>query len=220
MSYFGRWTQAVFSRIDHLVAQVENHESLAASSLRDVQSSLAQARVRLARVTRDGQRLEQRHRASSADARKWKERALATPEKEHQRALECLKRSQALESQTADLEARLAEHRLAEKQLQGDVARVEERFRELKEKLNLMRTRQSRAEALQASRAADDCGNQRLDQVFERWEERITTLELDDDLPAGSTDSFEMEFVEQEERQALEAELVALRQKQAAEAGS
>jgi len=211
MSYFGRWTQAVVSRIDHLVTQVENHESLAESTLRDVQRSLARARVRLNKVLRDGRRLEEQRRSAKLDAQKWQDRALATPEEQKPRALECLRRSQILERQAADLEVRVGEHRVAEKQLQRDVERVETRFRELKEKRNLLRTRQSRAEALSASRAADQCGGLHLDQVFERWEERITTIELDDDEPTSATDSFEMDFLEQEELGDLEAQLEALR---------
>ena len=215
MNCLGRWTHAVVARIDHLVAQVENHESLAESALRDVQRSLARARVRLERVRRDGHRLEQQLRSARSASCQWRRRA--KKDENERRALECLRRSKELAHRAGELERRLAEHRSAEKQLLSDVTRVQERLRELKEKRNLLRTRQSRAEAMSAARTADDCGRVHLDDVFERWEERITTIELDDEPDPGTQlDSFEMEYVESEEDDALRLELDALRREREA----
>ncbi|MEM6703246.1 MAG: PspA/IM30 family protein [Acidobacteriota bacterium] len=221
MNRFGRWTQTVVARIDHMVTQVENHESLAESALRDVQQSYARARVRLERVRRDGKLLVRQLEEARGDAERWRERALATAEASESSALECLKRSKQSASRVGELELRLSEHRAAESQLAADVDRVGQRLRELREKRNLLRTRQSRAEAVSAAKAADPTSHGRLDGVFERWEERIATIELDDDLHCeDSVDSFELEFEERELEEDLRGELeqlLAERNRQAAE---
>ena len=211
MNRIGRWTQTVVARIDHMVAQVENHESLADSALKDVQQAFARAKVRLERVRRDGHRLDQRLKSARSDEARWRQRALATAESSEESALECLRRSKENARNVEDLEQRLGEHRAAENRLQCDVGRVEARLSELREKRNVLRTRQSRAEAMSAAKLADSSSDGQLEDVFERWEERITTIELDDDTPCGSAvDSFELQFRESEQTDDLKAELAVL----------
>lgn len=211
MNCFARWSQTVVARIDHMVTQVENHESLAESALRDVQQSYARARVRLERVRRDGRQLVGQLDGARTDADRWRQRALATAETSESSALECLRRSKQSARRVSQLEQRLAEHRAAETQLSADVDRVGQRLRELREKRNLLRTRQSRAEAVSAAKAADPTSHGRLDGVFERWEERIATIELDDDFrPETSVDGFELEFQERELEDDLRTELQEL----------
>lgn len=53
MGYFGRITSGLFSRVDDLVARVENHEGLAEAALTELQSATARGRARLARVQKD-----------------------------------------------------------------------------------------------------------------------------------------------------------------------
>ncbi len=216
MSTVTRITQTLCSRIDHLVRQVENHESLAESALRDVQRSFARARIQLERVRRDGSRLAHQLEDARSKSASWRDRAAR--ESDEDKALECLKRSKACARLATQLEERLSDHRAAEKRLRGDVALVEQRLNELREKRNLLRTRESRAQALRAARAADSCRANDLDDVFDRWEERIATIELDE---APSTcvgiDSFELEFDEQEECDELRLELEELRRATAEE---
>ena len=57
MRRWKRWTTALVSRIDHVAAQVENHEALAESVIGDVRRAAARAKVQLARVCKDGERL-------------------------------------------------------------------------------------------------------------------------------------------------------------------
>ena len=60
MHAFRRWTAGLVSRVDWMVSQVENHEALAESAIRDVQRAAARARVQLGRVRQDGSTLRRR----------------------------------------------------------------------------------------------------------------------------------------------------------------
>ncbi|MCP3908449.1 MAG: hypothetical protein GY712_10590, partial [Oceanicoccus sp.] len=47
MSTLKRLSATLFTRIDHMVSQVENHDAVIESAVRDVRQTAARARVRL-----------------------------------------------------------------------------------------------------------------------------------------------------------------------------
>ena len=217
MAPLRRWTRAVVSRIDHIVSQVENHEGLVDSAIQDVRRAAAQARVRLARVEKDGASLKRRLEDERESAKRWRERALETAASDEDRAVECLRRAKRAERLSEQLESRQIEHERSEKALRRDVALVEEKLAALREKRNVLRTRQSRAEALQGTRAAEISGDEVLGDLFDRWDTRITELELDGDC-TSRVDALEAEYRESEEDGDLRAELASLRETSSKEA--
>ena len=56
MARFKRWTHGFVASIDSMIVQVENHEALATSALRDLEQGVARSKVQLMRVERDGVR--------------------------------------------------------------------------------------------------------------------------------------------------------------------
>jgi phage shock protein A len=209
------WTTSLISRIDWMVSQVENHESIAQSAIREVRQSAARAHVQLGRVKRDGEQLRRRAIGAREGAVSWRERASACSTDE-ERALECLRRARREARRADELERRLAEHERVEKQLSADVARIGERLSELRERHNLLRTRQSRAHALATVRGVDTpmCGD--AGELFERWETHVAERELAGEVAVGDDpiltgDSFAEEFDAREENEALRAELRELR---------
>ena len=209
------WTSGLISRIDWMVTQVENHESLAVSAIREVQKNAARARVQLGRVQRDGETLRRRTAEARDAAATWRDRARGSDDDEA-RALECLRRARRAERQADELERRLAEHERIEKQLTSDVARIDERLGELRERHNVLRTRESRAHALATVREAGAPMCTDTSDLFERWETQVAERELAGDCTHDAAgllahDAFEEEFETREEEAALRAELAALR---------
>ena len=95
------WTAGLLSRVDWMVTQVENHEALAQSAIRDVQRAAARAKVQLAKVRKDGRALrDQLAEAREAEAT-WRERAQRTASEDEERAVECLRRSKAASRRAA-----------------------------------------------------------------------------------------------------------------------
>ncbi len=210
MNRIKRWTTALICQMDQALAAVENHEALADSLIRDVRRATAQAKVRLDRVRADGERLRRslaEHREAEA---RWRERARECADSDEERAIDCLRRSRAAARAVPEVERRLALHESTERQLDADVARVEARLEQLVHKRNLMRTRQSSAQAASSAHTADSLGDGELDRVFDRWETQITELELEGGTDAD-VDPLQLEYSEAEERQQLLAELAELR---------
>ena len=200
------WTASLVSRVDGMVTRIENHESLAASAIRDVRQAAARATVQLRRVRADGSRLRDELAARRDAEQSWKERAARVGDTDRDKAIECLRRSKRANRETVELERRLAEHERIEKQLASDVAVVEDRLSRLEDQRNVLVTRQSRAEALGTVRDAQAPGGFDVDEVFGRWETRVAEREYAGAcLPRG--DDLETSFSQEEEGEALGAEL-------------
>lgn len=209
MRRFRLWTSAIGSRIDWMVRQVENHEAMADSAIRDMQRSAAQAKVRLQRVRQDGERMRRRVAELGEAELAWRSRAAGLAVGDEARAIECLRRAKRSARVAEQLRSELEEHARAERQLTTDIAKVEQRLAQLQQQRNLLRTRESRAEALAAAAGTETCSE--VDDIVERWETKIVEAELRQGcLPSASEDSFEEEFVRYEDEEELRAELAEL----------
>ena len=206
-----QWTASLVSRVDWMVSQVENHEAVAKSAIRDVRRAAARARVQLTRVRADGEQLARAH-AEQADAEiAWRDRARACAESDEAKALDCLRRSRRAGRRKGELSRRLEEHHRIETQLAKDVATIEERLGQLHERHNVLRTRESRAHALATVRDASELGDGDVGDLFERWETQVLEREYEGQCSATEADPLEDEFLEAEEESELRAELDALR---------
>ena len=207
MTLWKRWTSGFTARLDDLVSQVENHEALAQSALGEMRGKTARAKARLERVRRDGRELRDRLQKESTAVDAWRERARTTSDEP--RALECLRRSHRAQASVETLAKRLAEHERVEGQLGKELRALEERVSEVTLTYHVMRTRQTRSEALaclqQASAGTD------VESVLERWEGRLAEHELLGVAGESEGDAFEADFTNAEEKAELSAELAALR---------
>ncbi len=202
-----RWALSVTGWVDHVLAQVENHEATVTAAIGRVRQSAARARVQLKRVERDQRALRDALVREEEAVEAWRRRAKAAAEEE--KAIECLRRHNASKRRAAVLQHRLADHERAHKELSEGVRVLNERLRELGERKNLMRTRQSRAEAVHGM-ASTSGPIVELEDVFERWEARVGEIEIASEL-ADPVDAFEADIEAEEETEDLRAELEELR---------
>jgi phage shock protein A len=209
MGYFGRFTSGVVARIDELIARVENHEALADAALCELQSATARGQARHARVRRDGDALRTALAQERQAITQWRERALR--QTDETRALECLRRSQQATRKAGELEQRLARHEQAERTLAADVSALCDRLVLLRDQRNLMRARQTCAEAL----AGVQNGTRELDGelagIFERWELHIAEAEFFGEHRPAQVDELARELEDEESLASLRAELAKLR---------
>jgi len=206
MTLFKRFSATVYSRLDQAIGQIENHDAVVDATVREVRHAAATAKVRLARVHAGRQRLGDKLQALHASDARWTERARRVGRDDEATAIACLDRRQQCRQQIANLEATLNQHEDLQRRLSADVECIEARVREISQQRDLMRARQSTAEAQRAMGALDTHGGIDLDDTFERWEVQITETEL----AAGSVaacDDLEREFVAAEDQDALRAEL-------------
>lgn len=210
MARFKRWTHGFVASIDNMIVQVENHEALATSTLRELEEGIARSRVQLMRVERDGRALKQALSEEQEAAARWRDRARR--EEQEARGLECLRRHKRSESRVVELTRNQAEHQRIELQLKRDVQTLERRLLELRQQRNTMRTRQSRAEAFSVAQGQGDVADGEIGQIFERWESRVAETEVRSGCLVASIDSFDEEFLDAEEAASLKLELAALKE--------
>lgn len=210
MTRMKRWTMSVSSWLDGVLGQIENHEATVSSAVGRVRRSASRARVQLKRVERDQRSLRESLLRERNAVEAWKNRAKAAAEPD--RALECMRRYKASERRVRALQQRLEEHERAEKELSEGVRVLDARLGELVERKNLMRTRQSRAEAAHGmASTAGPVGD--LEDVFERWETRVGEIEISAQC-SDPVDAFEAAFEWVEEESELRVELEELRREQ------
>lgn len=210
MNRMHRWKMSVTGWVDGVLAQIENHEATVTSAIGRVRQAAARARVQLKRVERDQRALRELLLKEEGAVEAWLRRAKEASEEE--KALECLRRHKASARRAEALRQRLSEHERSHKELSEGMRMLNERLSELNERRNLMRTRQSRAEAahgmVHANRPIGD-----LEDVFERWEARVGEIEIASECEQP-IDSFEAELLGAEEDAELLIELEELRREE------
>jgi phage shock protein A len=210
MSLINRIYATVSARVDRVVSEIENHDAVVESAIRDNQQSLARAKVRFNRLQTDGRRIQQRLENLRTAEQQWCARARNNAEGDEQIALQCLKKRRECRQQIATLENALSDHINAEGKLSRDMSTIEERLREINQQRNLMRTRESTAEAMRTFNSIKDYCGVSIDDTFEKWETRV----LEAELASGNlecTDELEERFIEEEEIEDLRLELDAIR---------
>jgi len=207
MNRMKRWTMSVTSWVDGMLAQVENHEAAVSSAIGRVRQSTARARVQLKRVEGDQQALRDTLLEEEEAIDAWRRRAKSAEEESV--ALECLRRHKAAERRVVRLRQRLGEHERCHKELSDGIRVLNGRLCELTERKNLMRTRQSRAQAAHGmASTTGPIGD--LEDVFERWETRVGEIEIASEC-VEPIDAFEAELEAVEESAKLRLELEELR---------
>jgi phage shock protein A len=141
-------------------------------------------------VERDQQALRNALLEEEQAADAWRRRAKSAVDETI--ALECVRRHKAAERRVVRLRERLGEHERCHKELSDGIRVLNARLSELTGRKNLMRTRQSRAEAAHGmASTTGPIGD--LEDVFERWEARVGEIEIASEC-AEPIDAFEAEL--------------------------
>jgi len=196
--------------IDRVIGQVENHEALVESTLKEVRRGAARAQVSLNRVRRDGNGLRERLARATAEQEDWRRRAVACRETDEGKALECLRRAKNADREASAVSERLVKHEESERRLSEEVDALQTRVSELQERHNQMRTRDAVA---RGSAGIDDVSSgvaSDIEGAFERWEENLAMVEVARPS-ANEVDTFAREFEAAEDEAALRAELEELK---------
>lgn len=177
MKTLRRFTTSIISSFDSVVGQLENHEALVSSAIRDAEQAAGRAKAQFQRVQKDGVMLRHRLEEVRDGVRIWEERAKRCAESDEVKAIECLKRRETLKRQLAEVTEQTTRHATLEKQLSTDLIVVQDKLSALRQQRNILRTRQSRAEALRLVQGVDSHTIGEIDDIFDRWEASIGACE-------------------------------------------
>ena len=213
MSIFKRLTATFTSRVDQMVSEIENHDAVVEVAIRESRQATAKAKVRLSRVQRDGEQLRTKLSQLQKEEQLWTQRAREVAQQDEDRALECLRRRKLCQQQLTQLEKALAQHEALEQKLSQDINAAERKLADMNQQRNLMRTRQSAAEALSSISGVDETVALDVADAFERWEVKVTEAEMGVSSGYSIADSYdvlEREFLDAEGKAGLQAELKQL----------
>jgi phage shock protein A len=177
-----------------------------------MRQATATARARLKRVQQDLTRLETQHRSLTQEAQQWEQRAADSAVEDEETALDCLRRRNSCRDKAASLVTMLNDQRQSAHQLDNHIRQAEAKLEELNRQRNLLRARESNAEASRTARQWEESGPVDVEAVLERWEGRI--LEAEPAQFESSIDELAERFELQETQTALRDELAALKNKQ------
>jgi len=209
MSIFKRLSTTFVARLDQIVGDIENHDSVVEATVKELQKKVAEANIRSERVTREANQLQAQITQRQSDSERWRKRAIECAKEDEHKALECVSRARHCDQQAEQLKQTLQQYQHAASKLARDIATAEQRSREVKQKHSLMRARQSTASAIEASHNAGDESITMLSDTFDRWELKLRQAEMSlETYP--NIDHLEQEFVQQEENSELRQELDAL----------
>jgi len=210
MGTLRRFTSSIAAHFNWMISQIENHEALVNSAIRDVQESAGRAKVQLKRVVVDGQKMRQRLVELQESVGLWEERAKKSASIDEKKAMECLRRKKKALRQISDLEEQEREHARIQKQLESDLVLLDERLKQLKQQRNLLQTRESRAKALGSLQQENASLIGEIDDIFDRWEAKVNEYEIRGECAIASEDDLGEEFSSEEEEAELKIELAKL----------
>jgi phage shock protein A len=211
MNSLRRLTASIMYSFQGVVGQLENHEAMVSTAIREAEQSAGRAKAQLGRVQKDGIAMRNRIEEFREQASLWEERAKRVASQDATKALECVRRRQRYLAQAGKIEEQAIAHIKLERQLNADLGVVQEKLSTLRQQRNIMRTRESRAEALRVVHSIDSSTIGEIDDIFDRWEARISACEahVDSTIPS-ETDELSLEYTSKEETEELHAILHAL----------
>ena len=209
MSLFRRMYTTVFAQVDQMVGEIENHDALIKAAIAEQRKKVAMAKVQLARLQASEQRVSRQMKDLEDKEKSWTRRAVDEANDDEAQALVCLQRRQRIREQLARLGDNRETYNQAARKMSADIARCEEQLSSLGQKHELMRARQSGADALNIINEVSGSSIDELETSFERWEVKIAQGEIGADS-FDPVDTLEDEYLGRENEAALRAELSEL----------
>ena len=211
MTILNRIAASFSASVDKAVSQFENHEAVIDASIADSRSVAAKAKVRNARIIKEGQVMRDKLSELLKTEASWVERAKVVARDDEQKALACLQRRNLCREQISTLRANLVKQEELEQKLGITLEQMENRLAEIVQQRNSMRSRHAAADAMRALNDVDSMANNTVDAIFERWEIKLTETEYQVGQEQ-SLDSLELEFSRRENDEVLREELATLLQ--------
>ena len=209
MSLIRRISTSITSSVDRAVSKVENHDAIINAALRDTQQAAAKSRVRLERVRKDGNGLKRRYSDLQQAVVRWTERARNVAGENEAKALECLRRRKDCEAQLHNLRDSIEKHDELESRIVEQVKKIEARIGEVAQQRNMMRSRQSVAEAMRTINNIEGVSYGEIEDTFDRWEINLGETEILMGAVSMS-DPLDSAFLAVEDTAELRAELKCL----------
>lgn len=209
MSLLKRTFTSLYAKVDQMVGEIENHDALIQAAIREQKKKLATAKVQLRRIESAEKDVRAKIAQANLDARRWQERALKEAQDNESQALLCLQRRQEVQTRSDQLSEMLQEYQVSSGQIKVNINHCEKDLNEMNQKHQILRARQSTAEAMTLIDHQENAYSSDVAESFDRWEIKIAQSEHFVDV-SGPGDELEQAYLDEENEQTLRAELAEL----------
>jgi len=209
MNLIKRFTTTVSATLDSAVGQLENHDAIIETTIKETRKSVAKTKARINTLRQQQRTYETQLIEAKEQYALWAQRATKLADKDQAKALQCLSRRNQSQNEIERLEQLIEQQKNLINDVSINLQKLQAKSDEMSQKHNLMRSRQAVADVNRAVGKAS-C-NDSVDDTFERWESIVMEHEMEvSDI--CSRDPLEMEFEQQENEADLLLQLEELKQ--------
>lgn len=219
MGIFSRFRDIVSSNLNNMLDKAEDPEKLLKLVIREMEDTLVELKASCAGCMAERAKVERAKTDAEGKIADWAAKAeLALSKNREDLAREALMEKRAFAERVEKLAAEAEQHADVVAQYQSDIAELEEKLNQARDKQRVLLQRHQHATA--KKRAQTDIRKFNVKNTtakFEEFENRIDRLEADADLvnPKQAKPSLEDEFSRLAKDDAIEAELAGLKEKMA-----
>lgn len=213
MSLLKRLSITLFSRLDDVVADIENHDAIIEAAIDEQSKKIAAAKVQLNHLARRQTSISEQLAQLQLNQSRWQSRAEREANQNEAKALECLQRRNEAQRQISELKSSRQEYRIAAEKLAKDIKRSEIDLHEVKQKRELLRARQSSSTMLKNTDYTHHSNLKQMEKTFERWEANLCEDEIFHSADPV-IDPLEQNYVNEEQHAQLMSELEQIKEAQ------
>lgn len=198
MGMITRFVNIVRANLNSMLNKAEDPSKLLEQTINDMQGAYQKAKEQVARSVADQKRIEESYRKEEEKAKHWHERAILAVEKQDDAlAKEALKRKTQHTQLATQYTSELSRHTQNVENLKTNLKDLELKITEIKNKKNLLISKQKRAEAQdQIHKTLSGINNMGGLDTIERMEEKIEEMGHMADARASLNDEFSGDSLE------------------------
>lgn len=210
MKLIKRLTTSVTATLEDAVGQLENHDAIIEANIKQTRQAVAKTQARLASLRQQQVTFEQQQQHAKSQIDAWEERARSLSGGNETKALQCLSRRNQNEAEARRLNQAIQQQDTLISSVITNLNSLKAKLDEMTQRHNLMRSRQAVADV---NRVVAKAGKtHEVDDTFERWEAIVLETELSARHDDTFSDPLEAQFVQQENKASLQAQLASLQQ--------
>jgi phage shock protein A len=214
MSLIKRLSVSLFSKVESIVGEIENHEALIQATINEQREKIAHAKVQLAKLQRQEQRVQQQVDELNTKEISWTKRATQAAKTDEARAMACLQQRQIVRSEIQKLSNVQQAYQNAANKMAKDMSRCNDELSTISQKYELLQARKSSSEALSAAHDSRTTVCE-ISNSFDQWEVQINHQEMIVD--SEPMEPLEQDYLKAEQEEQLRAELNLLLKNNAGE---
>jgi phage shock protein A len=168
---------SIKQQIENLAEDFEDHQALINAAIVELDEVGATTQIQLNRTRNELTNYEKQIKEIETESTLWADRARKLHTEDESKALDCVKRIKALQSQSQRLAEQIDHSIEVERHLIKDLNAINDKRNELKIRKDNLSSRQNRTVADQLMAHSENGVVTQADRILDRWENRVVSKE-------------------------------------------